>query len=47
MSEDGCWRRIFGRPMVVSGNGGTKVVLELGHSKLDAYVVKLRFPKAR
>ena len=33
----------FGQPLVVSGNGATKVELEHDHSKLDAYVVKLRF----
>jgi len=37
----------FGRSLVISGNGATKVELELDHLKLDAYVVKLRFPKAR
>jgi len=47
MSEDGCWRRIFGRPLVVSGNSATKVELDVENTKLDAYVVKLRFPKAR
>jgi len=37
----------FGRSLVVSGNGATKLELEYDHSKLDVYVVKLRFPKAR
>jgi len=39
----------FGRPLVVSGDGATKVEseLELDHSKLGVCVVKLRFPEAR
>ena len=38
---------IFHRSLVVPGNGATKVALEHNHSKHGAYVVKLRFPKAR
>jgi len=37
----------FGRPLVVSGNGATKVEFEHDHSKLGVYVVKLRFSTAR
>ena len=37
----------FGRSLVVSGNGATKVELEHDHSKLDVYVVELRFSKVR
>ena len=47
MSDDGCWRPISVDHLVVSDNGAIKVELELDHSKLGVYVVKLRFPKAR
>jgi len=35
--------KCFGQPLVASDNGATKIELEHDHSKLDAYVVKLRF----
>jgi len=35
----------FGQPLVVSGNGATKVELELDHSKLDAYRSKASVPE--
>ena len=37
---------VFWQPLVVSGDGATKVELDHDHSKHGAYVVKLRFPKA-